>query len=51
MLEHVLRIVHEEFGDAIMSAINFDLEVEQRSDPSGERVVVAFDGTFLSYQW
>lgn len=45
------ELVHEEFGDGIMSAINFNVDVGRRSDPGGDRVVVTFDGKFLDYQW
>lgn len=44
--------IGEEFGDGIMSAINFNLSVERRPDPDGgDRVVVVFDGKFQPYQW
>ncbi len=43
--------VHEEFGDGIMSAINFGIEVERVSDPGGDRVGITFNGKFLPYQW
>ncbi len=43
--------VHEEFGDGIMSAINFGIEVERVSDPAGDRVSITFNGKFLPYQW
>jgi cyanate lyase len=45
------ELIHEEFGDGIMSAINFRLSVARRPDPEGDRVVVTFDGKFLPYQW
>lgn len=45
------ELVHEEFGDGIMSAINFRLDIERRPDPEGDRVVVTFDGKFLDYRW
>ena len=45
------ELIHEEFGDGIMSAINFKLDVSRRPDPAGDRVVVTFDGKFLDYQW
>ncbi|MGW3624861.1 cyanase [Streptomyces sp. NPDC000880] len=45
------ELIHEKFGDGIMSAINFNLEVERRSDPAGDRVVVTLDGKFLDYHW
>ena len=47
----IKELIHEEFGDGIMSAINFKLDVSRRTDPSGDRVVVTFDGKFLDYQW
>ncbi|RJN31111.1 cyanase [Nesterenkonia natronophila] len=45
------ELIHEEFGDGIMSAINFQMNVQRRADPAGDRVVVTFDGKFLDYQW
>lgn len=47
----IKELIHEEFGDGIMSAINFALTVERRPDPDGDRVVVTFDGKFLDYRW
>jgi cyanate lyase len=47
----IKEAIHEEFGDGIMSAINFKLDVQRRADPAGDRVVVTFDGKFLDYQW
>lgn len=45
------ELIHEEFGDGIMSAINFKVDIARRSDPGGDRVVVTFDGKFLDYHW
>ncbi|EOM77685.1 cyanase [Rhodococcus rhodnii] len=45
------ELIHEEFGDGIMSAINFNVEIERREDPKGDRVVVTLDGKFLDYNW
>ncbi|MEE6179575.1 cyanase [Mycobacterium sp. 050134] len=45
------ELIHEEFGDGIMSAINFQMSVERRPHPEGDRVVVTFDGKFLEYAW
>jgi len=45
------ELIHEEFGDGIMSAINFNLDVQRRPHPDGDRVVVTFDGKFLDYRW
>ena len=47
----IKELIHEEFGDGIMSAINFRLEVSRVSDPAGDRVVVTLNGKFLPYQW
>jgi cyanate lyase len=47
----IKELIGEEFGDGIMSAINFSLEVERKSHPDGDRVVVTFDGKFLPYAW
>ena len=44
-------LIHEEFGDGIMSAINFRADVERVADPAGDRVRITFDGKFLPYQW
>jgi cyanate lyase len=45
------ELIHEQFGDGIMSAINFRLDVRREPDPAGDRVVVVLDGKFLPYQW
>lgn len=45
------ELIHEEFGDGIMSAINFRIDIARRPDPEGDRVVVTFDGKFLDYRW
>ncbi|TLP92591.1 cyanase [Nesterenkonia salmonea] len=47
----IKELIHEEFGDGIMSAINFQMSVRRREHPGGDRVVVTFDGKFLDYQW
>ncbi|MGV9409661.1 cyanase [Nocardia sp. NPDC003693] len=47
----IKEMIHEEFGDGIMSAINFQLTVERRPDPDGDRVVVTLDGKFLDYRF
>lgn len=47
----IKELIHEEFGDGIMSAINFQLDIQRRADPEGDRVVVTFDGKFLDYKW
>jgi cyanate lyase len=45
------ELIHEEFGDGIMSAINFSVDFAKQEDPQGDRVVVTFSGKFLPYQW
>ena len=45
------ELIHEQFGDGIMSAINFSVDIQKRPDPAGDRVVITFDGKFLSYDW
>ena len=47
----IKELIHEQFGDGIMSAINFSLDLQKKPHPSGDRVVVTFDGKFLPYQW
>jgi cyanate lyase len=47
----IKELIHEQFGDGIMSAINFRLEVAREADPAGDRVVVTMNGKFLPYQW
>jgi cyanate lyase len=45
------ELVHENFGDGIMSAINFSVDIQKKPHSSGDRVVVTFDGKFLPYDW
>lgn len=45
------ELIHEQCGDGIMSAINFSVDLQTRPHPSGDRVVVTFDGKFLPYDW
>ncbi len=47
----IKELIHEEFGDGIMSAINFRLDIQRVPDPAGDRVVVTLNGKFLPYQW
>jgi len=44
-------LIAEEFGDGIMSAISFNLDVGRREDPDGDRVRITMDGKFLPYKW
>ena len=43
-------VIHEKFGDGIMSAIDFTLEVDKIEDPKGDRVQVTMCGKFLPYK-
>ncbi|AHH99137.1 hypothetical protein KALB_5776 [Kutzneria albida DSM 43870] len=47
----IKELIHENFGDGIMSAINFRLDVARQPDPDGDRVVITLNGKFLPYQW
>ena len=47
----IKELIHEQFGDGIMSAINFSVDLQKKTHPSGDRVVVTMDGKFLPYQW
>lgn len=44
------EIIHEKFGDGIMSAIDFTIDIQKEADPKGDRVVVTFNGKFLPYK-
>lgn len=44
------EIIHEKFGDGIMSAIDFTLDIDKIEDPKGDRVKVTMNGKFLSYK-
>ncbi|NJR50788.1 MAG: cyanase [Leptolyngbyaceae cyanobacterium CSU_1_3] len=44
------EVIHEKFGDGIMSAIDFTLDIEKIEDPKGDRVLVTLNGKFLPYR-
>ena len=44
-------LIHEDFGDGIMSAINFDVQLGRVPAEDGERVQITLTGKFLPYQW
>lgn len=46
----IKEIIHEKFGDGIMSAIDFTLDVQKEENPHGNRVVVTMNGKFLPYK-
>jgi cyanate lyase len=44
------ELIHEKFGDGIMSAIDFELTIDRVADPKGDRVKVSMNGKFLPYR-
>ncbi len=46
----IKEVVHEKFGDGIMSAIDFTCDVDCEEDPKGDRVVITMNGKFLPYK-
>jgi len=44
-------LIEEEFGDGIMSAIDFDVEIERLPSPKGDRVKISMSGKFLPYKY
>lgn len=44
------EIIHEKFGDGIMSAIDFSMEVGKEENPKGDRVILTLNGKFLPYK-
>ncbi len=44
------ELIQEEFGDGIMSAIDFDMTIERQPDPKGDRVKLTMSGKFLPYK-
>ena len=43
-------LIHEEFGDGIMSAIDFNMDLKREADPNGDRVHIVMSGKFLPYK-
>ncbi|NIE85211.1 MULTISPECIES: cyanase [unclassified Burkholderia] len=46
----IKELIHEEFGDGIMSAIDFSMDIQREPDPKGDRVHVVLSGKFLPYK-
>jgi cyanate lyase len=44
-------LIEEEFGDGIMSAIDFDMAIERQPNPKGDRVKITMSGKFLPYKY
>ena len=48
--ETLKEVIQEKFGDGIMSAIDFSMEVDKVEDPKGDRVLLTLNGKFLPYK-
>jgi cyanate lyase len=46
----IKALIHEEFGDGIMSAIDFSMDLQREPDPKGDRVRIMMSGKFLPYK-
>jgi cyanate lyase len=46
----IKSLIHEEFGDGIMSAIDFSMDITREPDPKGDRVHMVLSGKFLPYK-
>ncbi|MFN0071355.1 MAG: cyanase [Chloroflexota bacterium] len=46
----IKELIHEEFGDGIMSAIDFSMDIQREPDPKGDRVNIVLSGKFLQYK-
>lgn len=46
----IKELIHEEFGDGIMSAIDFSMDIAREEDPKGDRVKVVLSGKYLPYK-
>jgi cyanate lyase len=44
------ELIHEEFGDGIMSAIDYKMDISREADPKGDRVNIVMSGKFLPYK-
>jgi cyanate lyase len=44
-------LIHEDFGDGIMSAINFNMGIDRVEHPDGVRIRITMEGKYLPYQW
>lgn len=46
----IKELIHEEFGDGIMSAIDFSMDISREPNPNGDRVHIVMSGKFLPYK-
>ena len=44
------EIIHEKFGDGIMSAIDFSMDIGKEENPAGDRILINLNGKFLPYK-
>lgn len=48
--ETIKEMIHEKFGDGIMSAIDFSMNIDKEENPAGDRVMITLNGKFLPYK-
>jgi len=48
--ETIKEVIHEKFGDGIMSAIDYSMKIDKEENPAGDRVVITLNGKFLKYK-
>lgn len=46
----IKALIHEKFGEGIMSAIDFEMSIDRIEDPKGDRVKIVYNGKFLPYR-
>ncbi len=46
----IKALIHEKFGDGIMSAIDFSMHIDKEENPAGDRVKITMNGKFLPYK-
>ena len=46
----IKELIHEKFGDGIMSAIDFSMDIDKEENPAGDRVKITMNGKFLPYK-
>lgn len=46
----IKAVIHELFGDGIMSAIDLEIDIQRVADPKGDRVQITYNGKFLPYR-
>ena len=45
-----MELIHEKFGDGVMSAIDFSMDIAKEGNPMGDREIIIFNGKFLPYK-